>query len=405
MEALTALVAGLLGRLHGVTADAVCPGGWPWAVSLLGVAVGLVPAAGAAGVALWRRRIGSRYGPAESVVLAGTGLLACGVVPLLVFLATGRVFTAAAGSGRVPGLTARQLRDLDSAVCVVGAQSSYLGRGSVTAAFTAAGPVRAGLAVLALAGLPAVVALFTAASARLALRRGPRWPARFFWLPVVAVAVLTTDVPAGSAAHLWLGASAGALLGIPAVLALGAPGWAVVHRSLVARPPAGDVASRQPSTRSSGRSSAQPSARSSVRSPAPGAGGSRPGPTGSAAVSGAGRVSPAAAGGAAAGEDRPGGFKERLASRFAARAPEPVVTAWADPAPRPPLAGGAPRPTLVAPAGVPGGPIGGPGAAGARGSASPGAGSRNTGPAPFRLVRRLGSGRCRTPADPRRTGP
>src|SRR4029078_8342991 len=83
------------------------------------------------------RRIGSRYGPAESVVLAGTGLLACGVVPLLVFLATGRVFPAAAGSGRVPGLTARQLRDLDSAVCVVGAQSSYLGRGSVAAAFTA----------------------------------------------------------------------------------------------------------------------------------------------------------------------------------------------------------------------------------------------------------------------------
>ena len=247
MEALTALVAALLGRLHGVTADAVCPGGWPWAVSLLGVAVGLVPAAGAAAVALWRRRIGSRYGPAESVVLAGTGLLACGVVPLLVFLATGRVFTAAAGSGRVPGLTARQLRDLDSAVCVVGAQSSYLGRGSVAAAFTAAGPVRAGLAVLALAGLPAVVALFTAASARLALRRGPRWPARFFWLPVLAVAVLTTDVPAGSAAHLWLGASAGALLGMPAVLALGAPGWAVVHRSLAARP-AGGAPSRQPST-------------------------------------------------------------------------------------------------------------------------------------------------------------
>ena len=310
VEALTALVAALLGRLHGVTADAVCPGGWPWAVSLLGVAVGLVPAVGAAGVALWRRRIGSRYGPAESVVLAGTGLLACGVVPLLVFLATGRVFTAAAGSGRVPGLTARQLRDLDSAVCVVGAQSSYLGRGSVAAAFTAAGPVRAGLAVLALAGLPAVVALFTAASARLALRRGPRWPARFFWLPVLAVAVLTTDVPAGSAAHLWLGASAGALLGMPAVLALGAPGWAVVHRSLAARP-AGGAPSKQPSTRSS----------------APGAGGSRPGPTGAAAVSGAGRAAPAAAGGAAVGADRPGGFKERLASRFAARAPEPVVTA------------------------------------------------------------------------------
>ena len=177
-------------------------------------------------------------------------------MPLLVFLATGRVFTAAAGSGRVPGLTARQLRDLDSAVCVVGAQSSYLGRGSVAAAFTAAGPVRAGLAVLALAGLPAVVALFTAASARLALRRGPRWPARFFWLPVLAVAVLTVDVPAGSAAHLWLGASAGALLGMP--------GGAVAGRAGVgggAPVPGAPAAGR-------GAPSGRPSVASRSRSPA-----------------------------------------------------------------------------------------------------------------------------------------
>ena len=68
-----------------------------------GCGVGLLPAAGAAAVALWRRRIGSRYGPAESAVLAGTGLLACGVLPLLVFLATGRVFAAAAGTGRCRG--------------------------------------------------------------------------------------------------------------------------------------------------------------------------------------------------------------------------------------------------------------------------------------------------------------
>ena len=191
MEALTALVAGLLAELHLLTADAVCPGGWPWAVSLMGVAVGLLPAAGTAAVAIWRRRIGSRYGPAESVVLVGVGVLACGVLPLLVFLATGRVFAAAAGSGPVPGLTSRQLRDLDSAVCVVGAQSTYLGRGSVAAAFGADSSLRTGLALLALIGLPAVAALCTAASARLARRRGPRWPARFFWLPVLAVAAGT----------------------------------------------------------------------------------------------------------------------------------------------------------------------------------------------------------------------
>jgi eukaryotic-like serine/threonine-protein kinase len=350
VEALTALVAGLLAELHLLTADAVCPGGWPWAVSLMGVAVGLLPAAGTAAVAIWRRRIGSRYGPAESVVLVGVGVLACGVLPLLVFLATGRVFAAAAGSGPVPGLTSRQLRDLDSAVCVVGAQSTYLGRGSVAAAFGADSSLRTGLALLALIGLPAVAALCTAASARLALRRGPRWPARFFWLPVLAVAALTTDVPAGSAAHLWLGASAGAFLGMPAVLSLGAPGWAVVHRSLAGPQPA-------------------PAGRSGqvVRAP-----------SGSAA----------AAGGTGT-QRRTGGLGDRLAARFAARAPEPVVASHQDSgpvAPRPtrPAAGG-PTPTLVAPGGLP--------------SAVPAIGAnavpprpRTGGPARFRLVRRLGQG-------------
>ncbi|MDT0351276.1 serine/threonine-protein kinase [Pseudonocardia charpentierae] len=350
MEALTALVAGLLAELHLLTADAVCPGGWPWAVSLMGVAVGLLPAAGTAAVAIWRRRIGSRYGPAESVVLVGVGVLACGVLPLLVFLATGRVFAAAAGSGPVPGLTSRQLRDLDSAVCVVGAQSTYLGRGSVAAAFGADSSLRTGLALLALIGLPAVAALCTAASARLALRRGPRWPARFFWLPVLAVAALTTDVPAGSAAHLWLGASAGAFLGMPAVLSLGAPGWAVVHRS---------VAGPQPAP--AGRSGQV------VRAPS-------------------GSVAPV---GGTGTQRRPGGLGDRLAARFAARAPEPVVASHQESgpvAPRPPRpAGGGPTPTLVAPAGT-------PGAVPAIGANAVPPRPRTGGPARFRLVRRLGQG-------------
>ena len=78
MEALTALVARLLAWLHGLNPDAVCPGGWPWAVSLLGVGVGLLPAAGAGAVALWRRRRGSRYGPGGTTLLVLTGLLAAG---------------------------------------------------------------------------------------------------------------------------------------------------------------------------------------------------------------------------------------------------------------------------------------------------------------------------------------
>ena len=48
MDGVTAVIAGLLTALHRSVAPDVCPGGWPWAVSLLGVFVGLLPAVGAA---------------------------------------------------------------------------------------------------------------------------------------------------------------------------------------------------------------------------------------------------------------------------------------------------------------------------------------------------------------------
>ena len=118
MEAFTALVARLLGWVHALNPDAVCPGGWPWAVSMLGVGVGLVPAVGAAAVALWRRRRGSRYGPGGTTLIVVTALLTAGWAPLVLFRATGRVFAAAAGNGPVAGLTARQLRSLDTTVCL-----------------------------------------------------------------------------------------------------------------------------------------------------------------------------------------------------------------------------------------------------------------------------------------------
>jgi predicted Ser/Thr protein kinase len=181
---------------------------------------------------------------------------------------------------------------------------------------------------------------------------------------MLAVAALTTKVPAGSAAHLWLGAAAGAFLGMPAVLSLGTPSWAVVHRSLAARP--------------GNRPVARPAAGSAARASSAGF------PVGSAAAASGRRPVPDATAG------RPGGFGERLAARFAARAPEPVVSAQSAPgavAPRPTHTAG-PTPTLVAPGAVPGMA---PGVAGANGGAAAPR-PRPTGPARFRLVRRLGSG-------------
>ncbi len=96
MDALTALVAGLVASLRTALAADVCPGGWPWAVTALGVGVGLLPTAGAVLVAVLRKRLGSRYGAGESVLLALAGLVSAGLLPLAAFTATGRVFRAVA---------------------------------------------------------------------------------------------------------------------------------------------------------------------------------------------------------------------------------------------------------------------------------------------------------------------
>jgi predicted Ser/Thr protein kinase len=361
VEALSALVARLVVGLHGLTADGVCPGGWPWAVSLFGVGVGLLPAAGAAAVALWRRRIGSRYGLPQKAVLVAIGLITAGVGPLVLFRATGRLFAAVAAHQRVTGLTGAQLRSLNAAVCIAGPQSRYLGSGHVVDAFGSTGPLRAGLAVLVLIGMPVIAALFTAASARLATRRGPRWPVRLFWLPLLAVAVLTGDLPPGSTGHLWFGAAAGAFLGIPVVLAVGTPTWVVVRRSVAD----GRLAELRRSD----------VARRSGRAPVPG--------------TGSGAVPPA----------RGGRWAERLATRFAGRQPEPVVGPAAAVSS---VAGstdaGTPRngdrpdpagPGGVAPTGPP--PVGPRGTAVLNGAPRPGTPTPGA-PARFRLERRLGSG-------------
>jgi hypothetical protein len=245
VDGLSAQLAGLIASLRGVLGTDACPGGWPWAVSALGVGVGLLPTLGLIGVAVLRRRIGSRYGVGESALLIGLGVLSAGLLPLLAFTATGRIFTLASAGRDVPGLTNGQQRDLSEAACLDLPQSDYLGEYSVTEAFSLAVPLRFGLALLLLVLFPLVAASMVAVQARLALRRGPGWPSRFFWLPLLAVAVLTVDVAAGSSGQLWVGVTIGGFLGIVVVLLVGAPSREVVQRSLEPRSRA-DRAPRPP---------------------------------------------------------------------------------------------------------------------------------------------------------------
>ena len=232
MDGLTALLAGLVASLRGVLGTDACPGGWPWAVSALGVGVGLLPTAGLVGVAALRRRIGSRYGVGESALFIGLGVVSAGLLPLLAFTATGRIFTLAAAGQDVPGLTGRQTRDLAQAACLDLSQADYLGEYSVSEAFSIAAPLRFGLALLLLVLFPLLAAGMVALQARLALRRGPSWPGKFFWLPLLSVAVLTADVAAGSTGQLWVGVADRRVPGDRGAAAGGAAVPDVVRRSL-----------------------------------------------------------------------------------------------------------------------------------------------------------------------------
>lgn len=227
METVTALVVELLGTLRSSIGPAVCPGGWAWAVTALGVGVGLLPAVGALLVSLLRRGVGSHAGPLAAVVL---GVISAGVLPYQVITATGRVFTLAA-DGSNPGFTAQEFADLRQSVCL-GRQANYLGRGPVADLIDWDSPVLLGIALVVLVPAPLLVALATAGQARRALRRGPRWPAKYFWIPILVLPFLTTETPVGTAVHLWLGMVAGALLGLLAVLVLAPPPRETVHPAM-----------------------------------------------------------------------------------------------------------------------------------------------------------------------------
>ncbi|MDN5749455.1 MAG: hypothetical protein L0H64_13215, partial [Pseudonocardia sp.] len=271
MDGLTTLVAALLTALRAVIGGDVAPSSWAWAVTLLGVGVGLLPAVGAVVVALVRKRIGSHYGVGRGAALTGIGVLFAGLLPWLAFVTTGTVLRRAAGGPERSGLDRDALQELAEplpgvpfADLVVGSQGAYLGRGSVAAAFDPGNPVLFGVALVTLVLLPVVTAAFVAVQARLALRRGPAWPSKAFWVPTLAVALLTASTPAGSSSHLWMGAVVGAFAGMLVVPLFGVPSRETVRRSLA---PRAAVSRRSPAAVASSpsRSVASPPVRTPVR--------------------------------------------------------------------------------------------------------------------------------------------
>jgi eukaryotic-like serine/threonine-protein kinase len=227
------LIGQLLSELHRAQAVDMCPGDWAWTASFAGAVFGLLPAAGAMLVAAVRRWTGNRYGAAQLAAFGAIGFLLVGVLPLWSFRATSQVFRGAAG-GREVGLVDDR-GTLESGFCLDGQpQVDYLGGAtSVRAAIgeLPGGGVRTGLAGLISVGAPLLALLFVYIQARAAFRRGPGWPARLFWLPVLLLVVGTASLSVTVVAHLWLGFVPATVVGIFAVLLVGAPGGTVLSSS------------------------------------------------------------------------------------------------------------------------------------------------------------------------------
>lgn len=222
MDTLVLLVGVVLSRLRAVAeavigAD-VCPGDWAWATTVFGVLVGLVPVIGAVLVAKLRRGGG---GTASGLVVPAIALISCGLLPWLAFEATGEFFTRVA-AGRAVGLGREDRLSLAQESCLGISQRSYLGSTPVTTALSDE-RVRAALFIAPLVLFPLGVAVLVWAQGRLAMRRGPRWPSRFFWLPVLILAALTRHLPAGATAQLWTGMLISVLAGVVAVLMVPPP--------------------------------------------------------------------------------------------------------------------------------------------------------------------------------------
>ncbi|MDI5975319.1 serine/threonine-protein kinase [Amycolatopsis magusensis] len=234
---MDSFASSLLSFAYEVFGPGFCPGGAVWATSMAGALIALFPVAGAVIVALIRKFTGNRYDPTMMAVFGLVAGFFTLIMPWLLFIGVSSNFSAVrAGNGA--DLSAGLMEELGNSRCdFIGKQSDYLGGGQnvYEALFYPSGGLAYGYYLGALIGLPALALLFVMLLARTALRRGPKWPARFFWIPFVLMFFFSIGVSANTAVHLWLGFLPITVLGIMPVALVGPPAWSTLQRS--ERPP------------------------------------------------------------------------------------------------------------------------------------------------------------------------
>ncbi|RZQ63447.1 serine/threonine-protein kinase [Amycolatopsis suaedae] len=231
---MDSFASSLLSFAHSIFGPGFCPGDWVWATGTAGALIALFPIAGAMIIALIRKFTGNRYDLTMMGVFGVVAAIMVLLFPALLFSGVSSTFRAV-NAGQTGGLTSAELATKDKSFCWVDeGQDKYLGGGEnvFEALFYPSGNGLAyGFYLGALVGLPALALLFTMLLARTSLRRGPKWPARFFWIPFVLMYVFTLGVSANTAVHLWLGYVPITVLGVVPVALVGAPAWSTIQRA------------------------------------------------------------------------------------------------------------------------------------------------------------------------------
>jgi eukaryotic-like serine/threonine-protein kinase len=241
---LAQVIGSLLSWLHRYPIN-LCPGAWSWTITLAGALIALCPLFGALLVSLVRKGTGNLYDTPVMVVFGAIGVLFGFVLPWLAATFVSNVVNEASTIGSAPGLTDADVAGLGARTCVLnrfGTQADYLGRGHTVyeALLRSTGGNGFGIAVyvVTLIGVPVLGLLTVVVQQRIALRRGPRWPGRLMWLPVLAFMIATIPLEANLMAHLWIGFLLASVAGLLVVALLGKPSWSVINRASKPLPPA-----------------------------------------------------------------------------------------------------------------------------------------------------------------------
>jgi eukaryotic-like serine/threonine-protein kinase len=240
---LVEMGSSLLSLAHTIFQPAFCPGDWVWATIMAGFLVGLLPPLGAVLIALVRKGTGNTYNAVTLSVFGLFGGAFAFILPWLYSMGASETFrtvfhnTVAEPQVRPfatnTGLTVAEADSITQKFCGVDAQSAYLG-GRATVYDVLFHPFESGpmlaLRYAMLLVIPGIAVLFVWLQARMAFRRGPKWPGRLLWLPFVAALLLSAAVAVNVATYMWIGLLLASVLGLLPLLIVGPPSWSVIEK-------------------------------------------------------------------------------------------------------------------------------------------------------------------------------